>query len=773
MTNKIQCHRKQFILTSVVTLLLVAVLFTTVSFIPLPALSAFVRQECSIPFYDNDEIILQVTPVEDGVRREFTPLANIPKGLIHAFIEAEDSRFYLHNGVDYSAALRAFSQNASEKRRVSGASTITMQLAGMVYPSKKRGWYAKIKDTTVAHLIESRLTKDEILELYLNNVPFGNNVEGVTSAGRFFFGLELQQLSPGQTSCLSVIPRRPVSYNPIDNPATCSDSALRIFNIVYGLDLPEVSSLEEAQDYLLASAQSARKFEWPFSMPHYIPYVKKTLKDGQCRSFLSIKSDLQKLAEFGLKEALRKAASSRIHNGAILVIENKTAQVLAWVGNNDWFDEEHGGQIDGVLVPNQPGSSMKPFLYALSLEQKTLDGMPLFVPAQIIPDIPMEFGSDTLYIPLNFNNKFNGPVLFRTTLASSLNVPAVYILSKIGVDNYIEFLLTLGFESLRYSGKEADLGLALGAGEVSLAELVCGFSVFPRDGVYLPMSFEKDAAQEEPARRVMESDTARIICNILSDKAARVKGFGYSQVFETSYPSIFKTGTANQYQNIVALGATKEYTVGVWMGNFSGDTVVGKTGSSLPATIAKTLLDFLNDDKQISFEEPEHWKKIPVCTVSGMKAGNNCPSSVYEYVPADSSSATLGECTWHQRGSNNKIITTYPAEFQQWFKEGFRKGVLDHSSSPLRIITPVDGSVFQNNLSDKKRQKILVEVIGGKEDDARELLRVLYDDAPLKEKGKTIIVERPFSFYLPIEKGHHTLKVMFGNEEHSIEITVK
>lgn len=773
MIDTIRSHRKKGLITLGILFLLVSVFFTAIKLVPLPTLNAFLHRQGSVQFYDTTGKLLHVTPLENGVRREFTALGDIPKELIHAFIEAEDSRFYIHSGVDYSAVLRAIGQNASEKRRVSGASTITMQLARMIYPSQKRGWAAKIKESINAHLIETRLTKNQILELYLNSLPFGYNVEGVTSAARFFFSENLDQLSPGQISCLSVIPRRPALYNPLVNPQICAEAAFLLYIKTYGSHLENKKACDkEIQDYLVSSAHSAKRYEWPFAMPHYIQQVKSTIDPSKTVVVLSAQSDLQQFAEFHLQDALNKAASSRIRNGAVLVIENKTGHVLAWVGSNDWFDENHSGQIDGVLVPNQPGSSMKPFLYALALEQKNNNGEPLFLPAQILPDIPMEFGSEALYIPLNFNNRFNGPVLFRTSLASSLNVPAVYMLSKIGVENYIEFLVDTGFNSLKHSGAKADLGLALGAGEVTLAELVTAFSVFPRDGIFLPLGFEKKASAQETGKRVLLTDTARIMCNILSDKSARVKGFGYSQVFETNYPSIFKTGTANQYQNIVALGSTAEYTVGVWMGNFSGNTVVGKTGSSLPALIAKKILDFLNTDAQIPFQEPEHWKKIPICPVSGMRAGENCPSAMHEYVPSTASFSAIEECTWHKSIGHNEVITVYPAEYQQWFTQGFRKGMLDHAGSTLTIITPVEGSVFYFDPTEKKRQKILVEVIGGSEA-YEENLRVLYDGSPLIENGNHIIVIRPFSFFLPVERGKHTLEVVFGNEKHKISFTVK
>lgn len=772
-------YRKKALITSISVFLLVLIFLVLLRFIPYSSLSDFISHPYSTVYYDREGKVLQITSLADGVRREFTPLDEIPPDLVTAFITAEDKRFYFHHGVDYFSATRALFQNIIGKRRVSGASTITMQLARLINPSPRRTWTAKIKDIAVAYLLEIRLTKKDILELYLNNLPFGYNVEGLTSASRFYYGTELMALTKGQMCCLSVIPRRPASYNPFDNPENCAEAAFQIYTTAFKKSLPKTEialssdSSNELKEYLLKSAQESKRYEWPFLMPHFIRFVEKKIKPGTNKVTLTARSNLQKFVEFKINEALKSSSSSRIQNAAILVIDNKTADILSWAGSNDWFDEEHGGQIDGVLVPNQPGSSMKPFLYALALEPKNSDGEPLFTPAQVLPDIPMEFGSSNLYIPLNFNNRFNGPVLFRTSLASSLNVPAVYILSKIGVDNYLEFLLNAGFESLRVDGKKADLGLALGAGEVSLAELVTAFSIFPRDGQYIPLNFLSGQNTSPKSKKIIQTDTARIICNMLSDKAARVKGFGYSQVFETEYPSIFKTGTANQYQNIVALGATTEYTVGVWMGNFSGNTVVGKTGSSLPASIAKDILDFLTGSEVQEFSEPVNWKKIPVCSVSGMCIGPDCSSSVYEYVPSYFYPTQSDMCTWHKKDGKGKQTVVYPAEYQMWFNEGNKKGILDYSTAPLKIATPVDGSLFYFDPSKKQNQRIQVEVIGGSTADEDGLLSVFYDGKKLTKNGSIIEIERPFSFYLPVEKGFHTLKVVYGNEDQTISFEVR
>lgn len=685
--------------------------------LPFPELKEFVNKEYSTAYYDCDGVLLQVTPLKEGLRREYTPLNEIPRSVRKAFIKSEDKRFYFHCGIDFISLTGAFFQNIKAGKTVRGASTITMQIVKMMNPDAPRTKTQKFREIIDALKIEARLSKKQILELYLNSVPFGKNTEGVTSAARIIYGLELNDLNQEQIEILAKIPRRPSSYNPL-------------------------------------LTKKSEPFIYPFEFPHYIRYLErqsKADKKNVYKKTLSVSKDLQTYAEGLLRTSLEQTKQNRISNGAVLVIENKTGNVLAWIGNGFW-DDEKTGQIDGVLVKNQPGSSMKPFLYALALETTDEKGNPLYLPNTILADVPKEYGSEKLYVPSNFNNKFNGPIRFRVALASSLNVVAVDILNNIGVDNYLKKLYELGFDSLRNGGKEADLGLALGAGEVTLKELVYAFSVFARDG------------KDYTGNQIYSKNTARIINSILSDKSSRSLGFGYTQTYETDYPSIFKTGTSNQYQNITALGATKDYTVGVWMGNFEGSTVVGKTGSSLPAYIAKNILDYLhkNNDSNLEFEEPYDWSKKKICSLSGMLAGENCPHSVYEYVKKDDKS--LFVCDWHKKSSTtNKIDIVYPAEYQKWMRQNQIGGEIDNFSSDLEIISPKNGTLFYFSYANQKRQAITVEAIGGYENEAY----IEYD-------GKIFATsERPFLFFLPVEKGNHSCKVVCGAQEKYIEFEVR
>lgn len=741
----------------------------TLKIIPYKELDELRNKPYSSRIYDRNGYLLQVTSLKDGLRREWIPYNKIPQEVINIFLESEDKRFFLHHGIDYLAILNAFKQNSESGKTVRGASTITMQLSKIISPNNEKTFSRKLKDAINAFRIEAKLSKKEILELYLNSVPFGMNSEGITSAARSFFGKEIESLTPEEICCLSVIPRSPSVYNPINNPQNNAGKAILIYKKLYKSDETD----ETLYSKILNTANSAFKYQYPFYMPHLINYLQSVWKSNNSIPYeiqLSADINIQYCAENFIHEALEQSQQSRISNAALLVINNKDNSVIAWVGSGNFFDDKNNGQIDGVTTLNQAGSSMKPFLYATAMEIKDLDGKPIVYPSKVLADIPREFGDENIYIPANFNNRYNGPIRVRTALASSLNVPAVTVLSEIGNSTYLKKLFDLGFTSLESTGQNADLGLALGAGEVSLLELVNAFSVFAHDGILLPISFSKNtdkaiAKIEKTGKKVFEPDTARIICSILSDKQSRSLGFGYTQSFQTEYPSIFKTGTANQYQDIVALGGTTDYTIGVWMGNFSGETVIGKTGSSLPAWVARNVLDLLVEqnnnmgNETRDFNKPENYVKQKICSLSGKIATDYCPATITEYIPKD---LVPEFCDWH-RFKNNKILTYYPPEYQQWFRLYGEKGILDYHATNLKFLTPNDNTLFYKTERFEDRQAICFEIIGGQKD----ILYVEYDG------NEYTTLSRPFSFYLPLDIGKHTITVKCGLEQASLNFEVK
>jgi penicillin-binding protein 1C len=618
--------------------------------------------------------------------------------VVRIFLRAEDRRFYFHPGVDPLAVLGSALRNLRAGRVVSGASTITMQLARLVrsHPPGLRG---KIAEAWDALRLEAKLSKAEILELWLNNIPFGSNIEGLSAMGRARFGRPAAALDESRAALLAVVPRRPGRYDPARKAGEAVAAALAL-SAQGGLALDEAALRAAAAEAALTEAALTEAAltgpadpggleRFPFFAPHFTERAAAAFNGtGSSRPpRTTLDLELQRYGEELLRRALAELRDNRVTNGAILAIENDTGAVRLYAGSASWFDDAVSGKIDGVRVRNQAGSCLKPFLYALALDSG-------FTPSDILPDLPTVFGGPEAYIPSNFNRRFNGPVRLRVALASSLNIPAVYTLERLGVEAFEDYLASLGFDSIAAARGVHGTGLALGNGEVSLEELVRAFSVFPRGGLLGelrwfggagaggpsntgaggpsitggPPHTEDDPA---PARRVMSPYAAWAIADILSDRASRFTGFGPAPALATPFPAMFKTGTANQFQHIWALGASRRFTLGVWMGNFSGETVIGRTGSSIPAGIAAELLRVLEgeearEDGPVGGAPPGLTEGVLICALSGMAAGPDCGGVLRERLPA---ARLPGPCTWHRGGS-----LVYPPEYHAWLEERLRIG---------------------------------------------------------------------------------------------------
>jgi penicillin-binding protein 1C len=656
-------------------------LYLPLRFSPYLELESYRGRSYGLALRDRNGAVLRVFPAADGVKREWAPLDEIPAGARQVFIRAEDRRFYFHLGVDLISVAGSILRNIRARRVVSGASTITMQLARLVRP-RSRGLGGKIREAWDALRLEARLSKREILELWLNGIPFGSNIEGLPAMSRSRFGRPVRELDDARAVLLAAVPRRPGRYDPALNPAAAVEAAAALSarcRLGIGPDVLREAAAGAAPNY-------QQELKTPFRAPHFSDRA-AALAGGAPSLVTTLDLELQSYAEDLLTAELAALAGNRVKNGAILAIDNSTGAVRVYVGSASWFDDEISGKIDGVRVFNQPGSCLKPFLYAMALEQG-------FSPADILPDIPTVFGGSEAYIPSNFDRRFNGPVRLRLALASSLNIPAVYLLERLGVRAFEEYLVALGFDSVASRMGTHGSGLALGNAEVSLEELVRAFSAFPRGGSPVSLRFTEPAdqaapgtaasagtAEAAPESGLMSPYTAWIISDILADPASRFVGFGPAPTLRTGFPSMFKTGTANQFQHIWALGASRRYTVGVWMGNFSGETVVGRTGSSIPARIASALLQALESTAPAEGEaaQPGQEGAVPeggaesavkakICSLSGMAAGPNCPGTFGEWLLP---SHIPGSCTWHTAPGAPPI---YPPEYRAWLTGRFGRG---------------------------------------------------------------------------------------------------
>ncbi|MGA2763109.1 MAG: transglycosylase domain-containing protein [Spirochaetia bacterium] len=596
----------------------VLVVLTALSFwLRWPALDAFLADATGTRITDRDGRLLSVVTAPGGGLREILPLEEIPATCRELFVRLEDERFYSHPGVDPLAMARALSSLLRGGPR-SGASTITMQLSRIVSPHP-HSLPGKLVEVFRALQIESRLSKDRILSLYLNSLPYRRNTRGVAAAAWTYFGADIAALSPAQLLVLAIIPRNPSLYDPFDHPedviATASAAS-------------EGKGLDIAPDEIRRAVLSVRSARPPLHAPHFARFVMEQLRrgklrpaDGEVRTTLD--SQLNSFIEERTRFYLDRYASARVTNAGVVAIDNASGSVLGWVGSRDFSDAERSGQIDGVLVRRQSASTLKPFLYAGALETG-------WTAATLLPDSPIEFTSsaDETYRPSNFDRRSHGVVRLRTALASSLNVPAVYTLSRVGLPAFIRELHELGFALPADAGARYGLGMAIGNAEVSLLELARAFSVFPRGGTLPDLRIA--AAQPRGATRIFSPFTAWLICNILSDPSARATGFGTRTYFRTPFPAMFKSGTSSEFTNLWCLGATPRFTVGAWAGNFDGRAVINKTGSIVPTQLVVDVLDHLQSDVE-EFRKPAGVVEARTDTLTGKRAGPGSSSVRTEY----------------------------------------------------------------------------------------------------------------------------------------------
>ncbi len=376
-------------------LIILTILFNlTLKLLPFKALSDFRKKPYSLHILDRNNNLLRILPLANGDKREYMPIKKTPDLIKNIFITVEDKRFYYHWGFDFFAIARSLLLNIRYKKNISGASTITMQLARIINPHKT-GFKGKITELFDAVRLESKLRKKEILELWLNSIPFGNQAVGIESASKIYFGIPADELSPAQVLALSIIPRRPISYNTI----TKSDKLIETAN-----KLKKKIKYKITGEDLMSGIKNIKKFNWPYKACHFVNFVENNLTYDIFSKGLPVKTSLDlELTEF-IEEKIRvnldSYKESRLNNASALVIDNKTGEILSYVGSQDFFDKDKAGQIDGIHILNQPGSAIKPFLYAYAIEKG-------FYPNTILPDIQLDFGKESIYIPYNFNLRFN------------------------------------------------------------------------------------------------------------------------------------------------------------------------------------------------------------------------------------------------------------------------------------------------------------------------------------------------------------------------------
>jgi penicillin-binding protein 1C len=539
-----------------------------------------------------------------------------------ALLAKEDKWFYYHPGVNFFAIFRAAIFNIFSQKRISGASTITMQLARMLHPSP-RNYINKCIEIFRAFQLELHYSKDEIFEMYLNKAPYGGNIEGVKAASLLYFNRQPIHLSIAQIALLAIVPNRPVTMRPGKN-----DDLLLLYRNkwLYKLNDAGVFTSSEIND-ALKEPLGAKRINAPQGMPHFSQFVLKKLGDLPTIK-TTIRSDFQAKSELLVKNYMNRLKQQFIYNASVIIIDNKTNQIITYIGSPDYNDDAHQGKVDAVQSMRSPGSTLKPLIYACCFDKG------LLTPQTIMIDVPENYDG---YEPENYDAHFNGRVTVEDALCKSLNMPAVKALQILGKNTMIDKLGKAGCTEIFKQGNKLGLSLALGGCELSLMQLTNIYSIFTHQGIYTPFKYIlSDTFQTKIP--TISAEAAYMIADIL----AKLSRPDMPDIYKCNrhLPQIaWKTGTSYGRRDAWSIGFNKNFTIGVWIGNCTGKGVSGLSGAEVATPL---LFDLFNT---LDYNADGSWIKPPtslgfrlVCSATGKTPSNNCEHQVADfYIPTVSS----------------------------------------------------------------------------------------------------------------------------------------
>ncbi len=589
---------------------LLALFFILTLIFPLPALKPY-----SKVVYDRNGEFLQAFLTDDGLWRLRTSPDEIPDKLKNIILFKEDKYFYYHPGINTFSILRAFAGNIFTGKRISGASTITMQVARML-ERRERTYGNKLIEIFRALQLEMHYSKNEILEIYLSILPLGGNIEGLKSASMIYYQTPPERLNISQLFDLMIIPNNPNNLRPDRNPDRLYKE--RIITAQHFLNRKYISKQDSV--IIWNTESRVKRKSLPVYAPHFTQRV-RNMSDKTDLVFSTLDLNLQQKIEMLLSNHIREWRYKGIHNGALLVIDNKTGDVVAYAGSSDFYDAASSGQVDAVRAIRSPGSTLKPFLYSLLIKDGEL------TPKMRLLDVPYDMEG---FYAENYDGTFSGLVFADEALKSSLNVPMIRLLKEKGVNEFLDFLDECRFNSLKPQRKRLGLSMILGGCGVTLEELTAAYSIFPSEGKYRKPNYILTNKNNDGIE-IIPSSTAFMVTKMLSGIERTDIPVHYRSSF--FLPVIaFKTGTSYGRKDAWSIGYSSQYTVGVWIGDAKGK---GNPELSGFAAAAPLLFDILNSissfgTKEIIAEPPDIAKR-EVCAASGMVPSSNCPRTIVDY----------------------------------------------------------------------------------------------------------------------------------------------
>ncbi len=645
-------------------------------FWPLPEELQSLTPPAAQRFLDRHGRVLYVIPTETGIGGGSLTLADVPDICTQALLATEDRTFYSHPGVSLRGLLRAVTQNVTTGSVVSGGSTVTQQLVRTRLQPARRTLAWKIREAWLALRLELHVSKEDILAAYLAGTYFGHQAVGLRSAADVYLGKSLHEVSTGECALLIGLLQSPSRYDPYVNLEAALARRRRVLQALLATNVIDDAEYERAEREPVQLSHGTHRIE----APHFVLWLRdKTLLGARETVHTTLDANLQRELEDIVSRQLEKLADKNVGSAAVVVLDAHTGDVLGMVGSGDYYADD-AGAFNAALAARQPGSTLKPFTYALALAQGD-------TAATVVADTTVQFqtGEGTPYTPRNYDYEEHGPVRYREALANSYNIAAVKVLERVGVIRLLALLRSLGIRTLTQSPDHYGLALTLGDAEVPLLELVQAYGALARGGVTLPV---RTRLTEETTNgtRVFSPEIAWLITDILSDPDARLAEFGADSPLAFPFPVAAKTGTTRNSRDNWVVGYTPDRVVGVWVGNPDNTPMRGTSGiTGAGPVFHDAMLAATQGLPPASFARPKNIVTREVCALSGKLPTPACrervtenfiagteptePDTVWQHLTLDVRNGLRAGTDCPPQHTVTQLFAVFPLELQRWARE--------------------------------------------------------------------------------------------------------
>ncbi len=709
----------------------------------------------------NGRLLYEILP-EQGGRHAVLSINKIPQCMKNATVAVEDKNFYSNPGVDLEGIVRAFWINIRGSETIAGGSTITQQVARNLLLSQderaERTLRRKLREAVLAWQMTRRFSKEETLALYINQVNYGGMAYGVEAAAQTYFGKPAVELLLPECALLAGLPQAPGLYNPFTNP----DLAKERQGIVLGLMQSQGYISEQEQAEAGSAPLSYNPAPYPIEAPHFVWIIRDQLdqlfSEGKLdsRQSLVVRTtldiDFQHIVEAAVARQIRlfeqedPVTSHNVNNAAVVALDPHTGEVLALLGSVDYFNASIFGAVDMATAPRQPGSAFKPFIYAQALDPHQPEP---WTAATAVMDVITTFitHDGAPYIPKNYDGREHGPVSVRQALGSSLNVPAVLALDKVGIENTTSLARRLGITSLE-NPQDYDLSLALGGGTISLLQLSTAYATFANEGIFTGNSTILDVRDADgnllytpertPPQQIFDPRVTWLISDILSDDRARAIGFGLNSTLKLDRTAAVKTGTTTNFHDNWTIGYTPDLLVGVWVGNSNYEAMRNVTGLTGAAPIWHEIMrTILQGKPDQPFVRPGGLVQVEVCDLSGLLPTSACPhtkpewfiegtqpseiDTFYKQVWLDALTGQLATDATPVERRQLRTVLELPPSAQPWARSqglillaDLAQAAGSSQQSVVSILSPRPNTTYRLDPNfDQNAQQLLVEAVVG------------------------------------------------------------